>query len=320
MRHHSVVGLMTVALALSGYGCSDSPTAPSQSAVPSAQAAAPAPTVTSVKISGNAALTAIGQTSQLTATAAYSDGTTKDVTTTAQWVSQTPSIITVSASGVVTAAGLGVANIQAGFQSKQGFLLVTATPPDTFAIFGRVREPGNSGIPAVRVLETPSGQSTLSDREGGYSFGGLTTAHLTFEKEGFETGQLDAVPSKFNDMALQRIVRVSAGDSLTGLELAPHDMSYTAGTDRCFPCKLVRVIAPAAGTLHLSLTWTEPRAILNLWANGNRVVGSSSNVTSDVPVSAGEVVVYVGWNLPPPQDGAPVYVKFNLATAMGVTP
>src|SRR5258708_556496 len=54
---------------------SDSPTTPSSSSL------------LTVVISGNLSLSAVGQTSQLTATAGFQDGTTQPVTTTATWQS-----------------------------------------------------------------------------------------------------------------------------------------------------------------------------------------------------------------------------------------
>jgi hypothetical protein len=323
MRHAFVVGLLMVALSLNIYGCGRTPTAPAPSAGPATPSPPPSPTLTGITITGAMALTAIGQTSQLTATATYSDTTTKDVTTTTNWVSQSPSVVTISSSGLVTVVGFGVSNIQAAFQARQAFLLITATPPNTSVFYGRVREPGGGGILAARVLETQSGQFTLTDLNGHYSFGGLTRALLAFEKDGYEAaGQLDAPPNQFNDTALQRIVRVIAGGSLTALTLAPHDVSYTVGTDQCFPCKLIRVTMPTAGSLRVNLTWTEPRAnTLNLWVNGGRFVGTgvSSNITRDVPVLAGEVLVYVGFYNPSPTVvGSTFYVPFSLATS--VTP
>jgi hypothetical protein len=43
-------------------------------------------------------------------------------------------------------------------------------------------------------------------------------------------------------------------------------------------------------------------------------------VTADVAVAPGELVVYVGWMLPPSADGASDYVPFTLATTVLETP
>lgn len=68
-------------------------------------------------------LTAIGQTTQCSATERLSDGSTVDRTATSQWSSSAPAA-TVSASGVVTAAQTGSAGITATFS---GTLSVTTT-------------------------------------------------------------------------------------------------------------------------------------------------------------------------------------------------
>jgi hypothetical protein len=180
--------------------------------------------------------------------------------------------------------------------------------------------PGSSGIAGVRVRETQSGETRLTDAQGSYLFAGLTSARLTFEAEGYEPlPPLDAVPNQFNDTPLQRIVRLTAGGSLTALELAPHDVTYMVGPDLCYPCKLIRVAMPGTGTLRVNLTWSEVRAnTLNVWVNGLRFVGDGTvlNITKDVQVPSGEVLVYVGFHIANPV----VYVPFTLTTSTGGGP
>jgi hypothetical protein len=71
------------------------------------------PTVKSVAIGGNLSLTAVGQTSQLAATATLSDGTTQTVTSTATWQSSNTAVATVSATGLLSSVGYGTATITA---------------------------------------------------------------------------------------------------------------------------------------------------------------------------------------------------------------
>jgi len=59
-------------------------------------------TITSIAITPSGLSLRLDATQQLVATATYSDGSTADVTSTAVWASSTPSIITVSATGLVT--------------------------------------------------------------------------------------------------------------------------------------------------------------------------------------------------------------------------
>ena len=66
------------ALSFAGIACNDrnDPVGPTVQGNPTP----PAPVVSSIALTGNVLLSAVGETSQLTLTASFSDGTTKDVT------------------------------------------------------------------------------------------------------------------------------------------------------------------------------------------------------------------------------------------------
>jgi hypothetical protein len=196
--------------------------------------------------------------------------------------------------------------------------------PNTFTTSGRVREPGASGISAVRVLETQSGKSTLTAFDGMYSIigltsTGLTSAHLTFEKDGYEATEIDAPPNMFSEIALQRVIRLTAGETVTPSPLAPHDLSYSVGAERCYPCRLVRVANSTPGMLQVRLTWTEASETLNLWAAGRRVDGTYPEAVAVLPISAGEVVVFVGMVIPPAETSR-LYIPFTVAATIRSEP
>jgi hypothetical protein len=69
----------------------------------------PSAVVTSVVITGTAP--ARGQSAQFAATATFSDGTTKDVTTTSTWSSSDLTVASVTAAGLVAGVGDGTATI-----------------------------------------------------------------------------------------------------------------------------------------------------------------------------------------------------------------
>jgi hypothetical protein len=62
----------------------------------------------------------VGQTSQFTAKAKLSNGTTQDVTTQATWESSNAAVATVSATGLVTVQAFGSTDISASYQSVTG--------------------------------------------------------------------------------------------------------------------------------------------------------------------------------------------------------
>lgn len=102
----AVLSLGVVAMvAASTVSCSGSSKSPTS--------ASTVVTMTSLSLSGTAAFTAVGQTTQLSAIATMSDGTTQNVTSSAVWQSSNPSVASVSSSGLVTSIGQGTCDIAA---------------------------------------------------------------------------------------------------------------------------------------------------------------------------------------------------------------
>jgi trimeric autotransporter adhesin len=81
-----------------------------------------------VSIAGPATL-AVGQSSQLTASVVYTDGTQKDVTNVATWKSTVSSVATISHTGLLTAYSAGATVITAAFQDVSGSLPIATTSP-----------------------------------------------------------------------------------------------------------------------------------------------------------------------------------------------
>ncbi|MGB8541649.1 MAG: Ig-like domain-containing protein [Candidatus Acidiferrales bacterium] len=71
------------------------------------------PTLVSIAVTAPSLSMAKGASEQFTATAAYSDKTTQNLTSAVTWVSQNTGVATVTASGWATAAGAGTSTIQA---------------------------------------------------------------------------------------------------------------------------------------------------------------------------------------------------------------
>jgi uncharacterized protein YjdB len=86
-----------------------------------------AATLTAINVTPTNPSLALGTTQQLTATGVFSDATTQDLTTQVTWASTAPGHVTVSAAGLVTAVGLGTANITATKGTISGTTTVTVT-------------------------------------------------------------------------------------------------------------------------------------------------------------------------------------------------
>ena len=121
--------LARIRTVLASPAARSSPTSPSSIPTPSA-------TVTQVVISGDVALVAIMQTSQLVASATLSNGESRDVTSAAVWKSSNTTVATVSPSGLVTARGFGVADIHATYEEVTGGASVSVTDRGTGTLLG----------------------------------------------------------------------------------------------------------------------------------------------------------------------------------------
>jgi len=247
-----------------------------------------------LRIAGNTALTAVGQTAQLATVAAMSDGTERDVTAATTWTSSDPSVITVSAAGLATAQRFGIASVTARHENSIATTSLTASPPGTFIFSGRVREPGQGGIAGVTVTDTATPSSAQTNAQGNYVLVAMPQpqARLRFHKDGYEPAEINATQQPA-DTPLQPVMRLRAGDKVSYEGFAPNDFTYMVEGVPCSPCRLVRVVADAPATFHFRVTWNEPRVILSLWAHGAVTTGSTSELEADVLVPRGETVVYL---------------------------
>jgi hypothetical protein len=228
----------------------------------------------------------------------WADGTSDDVTAGVNWHSHNPSVVAVSKTGLATALRFGAARIDAGYDTLGNSFQIAVTPEGTFAATGEVRQPGQGPISAVVVREPVSGRSTLTDDMGKYTLAEMRGSRLHFQKEGYEPGTLEVTADSTGFMRLQRIVRITAGETAIEPKLTHMDVEYDVGGDRCSPCRLLRIVVPRAGTMRLELSW-EPYSgsELHLWVGGRRYPGNAQERTAvaETPVAAGEQVVYVGY-------------------------
>ncbi|HEY2455812.1 MAG TPA: Ig-like domain-containing protein, partial [Candidatus Acidoferrum sp.] len=89
------------------------------------------PKVVSVSVAPTSANIAVAATQQFTATANYSNNTSKDVTSSATWASSSTTVASISTGGLATGVAGGTSNITASFNgvtSSAAVLTVTASP------------------------------------------------------------------------------------------------------------------------------------------------------------------------------------------------
>jgi hypothetical protein len=289
-------------LTLSGCSNNDSLASrlkPPTTSTPSTPAPLPTPAsiLQSVAMTGTWAFTSIGQTSQFTASASYSDQTSKDVTADGTWTTGDGRVATVAAGGHVTVVGFGITTVSVRYLNKGAGGQITATPAGTFAVWGRVREPGLSGLPNVSVRDTSSARAVTTNSEGGFSLGELMmpTPRLRAERDGYEPYEAITDRSLYADLPLQRVIRIVPGETVKPPPLAPNDLEYTIGARRCSPCRRIRIGMPAPGVVEFRVSWQPQSLRLTLLADGVSYPSTSTTLVANVPfAAAGEAIVYLG--------------------------
>jgi hypothetical protein len=93
-----------------------------------------APILVSVNVSPNQSSLPVGESEQLTATGVYSDGSAKDLTSSATWNSSASGIASVNPTGEVVANAIGTVTINAAVGTITGAALVTVTPAAVVSI------------------------------------------------------------------------------------------------------------------------------------------------------------------------------------------
>ena len=89
---------------------------------------APTLTLQSITVAPASASIPIGAAQQFTATGHFSDNSTENITSQVAWASATPSVATISATGLARAAATGTSSITAGFAGITGTAMLTVTP------------------------------------------------------------------------------------------------------------------------------------------------------------------------------------------------
>lgn len=172
---------------VAGCGSKSSPTGPTVGVVP--------PTVTALTVKGNAALTAPGQTTQLTLEATLSDGSKKDVTSSAQWYPSDKNVVTVSPAGLAMAVDFGKAYVQGNAEGRGSpAFVMTVLPEGSYILAGRVAEAGWSytGLTIadarVETIGGPmSGRVVMSNQFGNYAFNGVSgVVQVRATKDGYQ--------------------------------------------------------------------------------------------------------------------------------------
>lgn len=184
----------------------------------------------------------VGATQQFSATANYSDGSTRVVTVTSVWASATPGIATMdAATGVATGVAVGSSQISATFGGKTGIAALTVTaPPATLASI--------AVTPAVRSIVEGTSQQYVATATYSDNSTAVITSSVTWSSSNLPVAAI--APTGL-------ATGVSAGDSIitatSGLRSGNAVLTVTAVPPAVPPVlpPVPPVLPPLAGTIDL---------------------------------------------------------------------
>jgi uncharacterized protein YjdB len=142
----------------------------------------PAATLVSLAVTPATASVAIGATQQFSATASYSDGSSRDVTATgAAWTSATPAAATVNAtSGLATGVSIGSSVVTAAFGGKTASATLTVLPATLRSIVLAPLNPSvNIGASQKFTVTGTFSDNTTRDVSASSTFQSATTGVAT---------------------------------------------------------------------------------------------------------------------------------------------
>lgn len=198
----------------------------------------PAATLSALAVTPASSTIATGVKQQLTATATYSDGTTRDVSTTSAWTSATPASASVGAStGLATGVAPGTAAISAAFGGKTASANLIVGP---VALTALAVTPQGPVVPSgatrqLAVTATYSDAST-ADVTATSAFVSATPASATVAAHGLVTGVAagsSIVTASVGGMSATTTVSVPAL-VLTSIAVTPGSASVAVGGQQQF--------------------------------------------------------------------------------------
>jgi hypothetical protein len=158
---------------------------------PPAPAPPSQPAMASLTVSGPAVVPP-GESATYTATAAWSDGTTTDVTTLAEWSITSDAVLTLTGPGQVTARITGEGEVRAALQGRSHGRAIVVVPAGRFAVRVDVSDGLIPDAPVfdarVEVISGPAaGLAATTNWYGTASLYGVPeTADLRVTKDGYE--------------------------------------------------------------------------------------------------------------------------------------
>jgi uncharacterized protein YjdB len=203
------------------------------------------PSLTKVSVSPNPASVSVSATASLKATGTYSDGSTQDLTSSAQWSSSNLSVAVISASGVATGVAAGTATIAAQSGGLSGSAGLTVSSPGGGGGAGAnlntiTIAPANPSIP-VNTVQQLTATGSYSDGSSAdltslvtwsSSSIGVATVGATGAVTGLAAGST-VITATLNNVS-QTTAAIITAPAISAISVTPEGMTLPIGISQQF--------------------------------------------------------------------------------------
>jgi Ice-binding-like/Bacterial Ig-like domain (group 2) len=263
---------------------------------------------------------AIGAGQQFTATASYSDNTSRDVTAVAAWTSASATVATVNATtGLAKGVAAGTSVITATFGGKAGSSTLTVTQPQPVLLQSLTIVPTSAtvqvgaSLPLAVTANYSNGTSVVVTSIAQYVSG--TTASVTVAPGGVATAVApgaSVITASFGGKSVTSTITVPAGVTLSSIAVTP--ASATVGINGTQQFVATGTYSDgSSGNVSNTVTWTSGTPAIATVAAGGLATGvtaGNSNIVATLGANSGSAVLTVTAAIVPP-------VTVNLGRATG---
>jgi len=259
-------------------------------------------TLNGLSITPTSATVLITKTQSLQATGSFSDGTTKDLTSSVAWSSSDSTTAAVSAAGVVTGAATGLATVTARSGTFSASTQITVTSANVCATPVSIAvTPANPTVPVNTTQQlvatgTNSDASTC-DVTDLVTWSSSTIANATVSAGGLVKGVTagsSTVTATLGSVAGSTSVTVTA-PSITSISVTPDDMTLAIGVGQQYIASAIYSDG-SIQDLVTGVTWTSSNtSVATIDGNGlaTTLAAGSTNITATVGTFTDSSVITV---------------------------
>jgi hypothetical protein len=257
-----------------------------------------APTLSSIAVTPTNPSIAAGATQQFTATSTYSDGSTRNVSSTATWTTTTASVATISSSGLATAVATGSSVITAAVGSISGTTTLTVPPQVTSIAIAPATAGTYTGDTDQFTATATYSNGSTANVTSTVSWTSTNTSVATISTSGLATGLAagtSAVTASLGGVTSAAVTLTVQAKTVTSITVTPSTAS-TYTTDTAQFSAMATYNDGSTASVTSTATWTTtPSSVASVNSSGlaTGVAAGSTTVTAAVGTITGTAALTV---------------------------